>query len=62
MGDGKVGHLVPRPAACPDCNGGRVSMAECEKCAGTGTIFRVKGEIFPDTKDGYDQAERKLNV
>lgn len=56
-----AGFLVPRPSKCPDCKGGRVGMNECEKCAGTGTVFKVGYKFFPDTKDGYIQAERALN-
>lgn len=56
-----AGFLVPRPSKCPQCKGGRVGMDECEKCAGSGTVFMVKGKYYPDTREGYDAAERSLN-
>jgi hypothetical protein len=55
------GFLVPRPSKCPDCQGGTKGMDVCEKCAGTGTIFKVGTKTWPDTRDGYAQAERALN-
>ena len=56
-----VGFLVPRPSKCTDCKGGTKGMDVCETCKGSGTIFRVNGSIFPDTREGYDAAERALN-
>lgn len=56
-----VGFLVPRPRACPECKGGTKGMDVCEKCAGSGTVFLVNGRYYPDTREGYDQAERALN-
>lgn len=35
-------------------------MDYCPTCAGTGTVFRVEGELFPDTRDGYNEAMKKL--
>lgn len=53
--------IVPRPSQCPDCKGGTVGMAMCLTCAGSGTIFKVNDTIFPDTREGYDAAEKELN-
>jgi hypothetical protein len=55
------GFLVPRPSKCPECKGGTKGMDVCEKCAGTGTVFLVSGRYYPDTRQGYDAAERALN-
>jgi hypothetical protein len=58
-----VGFLVPRPSKCPDCNG--QCLPGCEKCAGTGAIFKVgkvgSQKTWPDTREGYDAAEKELN-
>jgi hypothetical protein len=55
------GFLVPRPSKCTECKGGTKGMDVCETCKGSGTIFRVNGTVFPDTRDGYEAAERALN-
>lgn len=34
-------------------------MDYCDKCAGTGTVFRVNGK-FADTAEGYKAAEAEL--
>jgi hypothetical protein len=54
------GFLVPRPSKCGDCRDGMVGMDMCERCAGTGTVFKVNGKLFPDTRDGYERAEKEL--
>jgi DnaJ-class molecular chaperone len=55
------GFLVPRPSKCTECKGGTKGMDVCETCAGTGTVFKVGTKTWPDTREGYDQAERALN-
>lgn len=35
-------------------------MDYCDKCAGTGTVFRVNGKYFADTAEGYKAAEAEL--
>jgi hypothetical protein len=52
--------LVPRPSPCPECKG-RVGMDYCKTCENTGTVFRVSGKTYPDTREGYNQAERALD-
>lgn len=52
--------LVPRPSACPDCKSGRLGLDECLTCAGTGTIYKVDGKTYPDTKEGYEAAQKAL--
>lgn len=32
----------------------------CDKCAGTGTVFRINGKYFADTAEGYKAAEAEL--
>lgn len=56
-----MGFIVPRPSPCPECKGGRIDMKRCETCQETGTIFKVGSKTFPDTRDGYDQAQRELD-
>lgn len=55
------GFLVPKPSQCPECKGGRNGMDYCDTCEGTGTIFKVNGKTFPDTKKGYDEAQKALD-
>jgi hypothetical protein len=55
-----IGFLVPRPSQCPDCRGGRIGMDDCDRCAGTGTVFHINGKYFPDTAQGYKAAEAEL--
>lgn len=54
--------LVPRPSQCPDCMGGHIGMDQCDKCEGTGVVFKVKNATYPDTRKGYEDAEKALNA
>lgn len=56
-----MAYLVPRPSDCPACRGGRVGLDLCEPCGGTGRVFQVKGQTFPDTRKGFDAAYELLN-
>ena len=51
---------VPRPVPCPACKHGRVGMDCCKTCEGTGTVYKVRGKLFPDTREGYERAEREF--
>lgn len=31
-------------------------MDRCHVCDGTGSVFRVNGKVFPNTKKGYEAA------
>lgn len=53
----------PMPGVCPHCDfgTGQRGMDSCGKCQGTGSIFRVKGKLYPNTEDGYKRAFAALN-
>lgn len=46
-----------RPVGCPKhCFQGYIGMDNCNICGQTGSVFRVDGKIFPNTKEGYIKA------
>lgn len=53
-----VTNPVPRSQPCPECVGGRVAIDRCEKCGHSGRVYIVKGQIYPDTREGYEAAEK----
>lgn len=52
----------PTPTTCLKCQGwGKRGMDNCNVCGCTGSVFRVKGKTFPNTKEGYEAAKEELN-
>jgi hypothetical protein len=52
----------PTPSGCGHCDfmTGRRGMDRCRWCDGTGSVFRVKGRIYQNTKEGYEAAVAAL--
>jgi DnaJ-class molecular chaperone len=47
----------PKPSTCWKCSGmGYRGMDRCNWCDTTGSVFRVGGMTFPNTKEGFEQA------
>lgn len=54
--------LEPTPMICWVCSGwGYRGMDRCNWCDTTGSIFKVAGERFPNTEEGFNKAKAKLN-
>jgi hypothetical protein len=53
---GEVGDPIPQ--VCPHCDfgSGQRGMDRCAKCDGSGSVFLVKGKLFPNTEDGFKAA------
>jgi DnaJ-class molecular chaperone len=53
----------PTPRMCTHCDFGmgHRGMDWCAKCGGTGSVFRVRDQVFPNTREGYDDAKLLLN-
>ena len=45
----------PDPVTCPHCDfgSGQRGMDRCARCDGIGSVFRVAGKTFLNTRDGY---------
>lgn len=56
--------VEPKPTSCPHCDfsGGTRGMDRCSKCDGTGSVFRVGGRYYPNTKEGYEAAVKAANA
>jgi len=47
----------PEPEPCPKfCNRGMIGMDNCNVCGITGSVFRVRNKLFPNTSKGYSEA------
>lgn len=53
----------PTVYQCSHCDfgSGRRGMDRCSKCDGFGSVFRVNGKVFFNTKEGYTAAKKELN-
>jgi DnaJ-class molecular chaperone len=51
----------PKPQRCHRCDfgSGQRGMDRCPTCDGTGSVFFVNGQFFPNTKEGYEAALAK---
>jgi len=47
-----------KPIPCPHCDFSRGTRGGdcCAKCGGTGSVFRAGSKIYPNTREGYDEA------
>lgn len=54
--------LEPKARQCPHCDfgSGQRGMDRCGRCDGTGSVFWVLGQRFPNTKRGYEMARAIL--
>ena len=48
----------PQPQVCPHCDfgSGQRGMDRCAKCDGSGSVFIVKGKLYPNTENGFKEA------
>lgn len=58
LGQVAVAPTDPKPETCPRCDfgTGQRGCDRCGKCKGMGSVFRVKGVIYPNTREGYIEA------
>jgi hypothetical protein len=58
-----VSIVEPKPSICGRCDfgSGQRGMDHCSTCDGTGSIFRVGLQVFPNTEEGYLEAVYALN-
>ena len=56
-------YFEPGPRQCSHCDfgSGQRGMDRCSKCDGTGSVFFVAGQKFPNTEAGYLAARAILS-
>lgn len=52
-----------KPQACPKhCIMGHIGMDNCNTCGTTGSVYRVAGKVYPNTREGYIEACKAAGI